>query len=74
MADLYPILTCSPKLSQAELESRSSFEPVRLGGATGRGAKPLVERSAPSRCVARALAAKTAGGSLPSRPCGLTVF
>jgi hypothetical protein len=30
----------------------SSFEPVWLGGATGRGAKPPSERSVPSRCFA----------------------
>jgi len=34
---------------------RSSFEPVWLGGATGWGAKPPNERSAPSRCIVGSL-------------------
>lgn len=34
---------------------RSSFEPVWLGSATGRGAEPPSERSVPSRCIAGTL-------------------
>ena len=33
----------------------SSFEPMRLGGATGWGAEPASERSVPSRCIAGSL-------------------
>ncbi len=33
----------------------SLFEPIRLGGATGRGAEPASGRSVPSRCIAGTL-------------------
>jgi len=36
-----------PGMSRVALLS----EPTRLGGATGRGAKPASERSVPSRCI-----------------------
>src|SRR3990172_7364333 len=42
----------SPKFHPGLSRVCSLFEPVGLGGATGRGAKPPVERSAPSRCIA----------------------
>ena len=45
----------SPKPHPLMSRVRSSFEPVWLGGATGRGAKPGSERSVPSRCMAEAL-------------------
>ena len=45
----------SPKSHPLMSRVRSSFEPVWLGGATGRGAKPGSERSVPSRCMAEAL-------------------
>ena len=51
----YPLTDLSPKPHPLMSRVRSSFEPVWLGGATGRGAKPGSERSVPSRCMAEAL-------------------
>src|ERR1700722_5196632 len=48
-SDLSPV--SHPVMSRV----RSSFEPVWLGGATGRGAKPPIERSVPSRCFSGSL-------------------
>jgi predicted RecB family nuclease len=48
-SDLSPV--SHPGISRV----RSAFEPVWLGGATGRGVEPPASSSAPSRCVARAL-------------------
>jgi len=45
----------SPNLHPDPGRIRSAFEPVGLGGATGRGAQPPNERSAPSRCMPGAL-------------------
>ena len=45
----------SPNFHPGISRVRSSFEPVWLGGATGRGAEPHSERSAPSRCTSEAL-------------------
>jgi DNA methylase len=51
------------------------FEPFRLDAATGRGAKPAIERSVPSRCDAGALSlASSAGDRLPMLLCGRTVL
>lgn len=41
--------------SIAESAPCSSFGPIGLGGATGRGAEPASERSVPSRCIAGSL-------------------
>lgn len=45
----------SPKFHPAISRARSTFEPSWLGDATGWGAKPPVERSAPSRCISGSL-------------------
>ena len=45
----------SPIIHPVGSRARSSFEPVRLGDATGRGAEPRDSSSAPSRCIAGAL-------------------
>ena len=45
----------SPNSHPVEGRARSSFEPAWLGGATGRGAEPPVERSVPPRCMSGAL-------------------
>jgi hypothetical protein len=47
----------SPKFHPFESRIRSSFGPVRPGVATGRGAKPPVERSAPACCGTEAFLA-----------------
>jgi hypothetical protein len=45
----------SPFFHPAESRVLASFEPCRLGGATGRGAEPHGSSSAPARCIAEAL-------------------
>jgi hypothetical protein len=50
-----------------------AFEPMGLGGATGRGAEPYTKRSGPPRCVPGALrSAYSHGDKLPSALCGRT--
>jgi hypothetical protein len=65
----------SPFSHPAPRRVRSSFEPFRLGGATGWGAKPPSARSDPPRCITGSPSlAKSAGGTLPIALCGLTVL
>ena len=45
----------SPKVHPAIGGILFSFEPVRLGDATGRGAEPSTQRSVPSCCIADAV-------------------
>src|ERR1700709_2812264 len=45
----------SPKVHPAMSGILFSFEPVRLGDATGRGAEPSTQRSVPSCCIADAV-------------------
>ena len=45
----------SPKVHPAMGGILFSFEPVRLGDATGRGAEPSTQRSVPSCCITDAV-------------------
>jgi hypothetical protein len=45
----------SPEVHPAMGGILFSFEPVRLGDATGRGAEPSTQRSVPSCCIADAV-------------------